>query len=178
MLIKDSLLLLLFTSLTFGLAAQAVYKTPYGERYHLASCKMVENVSEKLNSRAEIRNLTPCKRCQPPNAAALVFGVSSGDKSVGEAHSVQCKGLTQANSRCKHQTRLANGYCFQHTSQDVATNTRSQAAVPRPAKATTAPISIAPRSSSSANSSACGAKTASGSPCKRMVKGGGRCYQH
>ena len=28
--------------------SQNVYKTPYGKKYHLASCRMVENVSSKL----------------------------------------------------------------------------------------------------------------------------------
>jgi hypothetical protein len=54
-------------------------------------------------------------------------------------------------------TRIANGYCFQHTSQNSSPNTSA-----RPAE----------------TSAACGARTQSGGYCKRVVKGGGRCCQH
>ena len=41
------------------------------------------------------------------NAAALM------DAAKGYV-TVQCKGLTKSGTRCKHMTRIANGYCFQH----------------------------------------------------------------
>jgi len=40
---------------------QDVYKTPNGKRYHLSTCRMVENVSTQLMNQQEISdyNLTP-----------------------------------------------------------------------------------------------------------------------
>jgi len=141
---------------------QDLYKTPSGKKYHLASCRMVVNVSKKLINNDDLANsnLQPCKICNPPARQSLVNNDSGNNKAVGESASVQCHGYTQAGTRCAHKTRIANGYCYQHTSQYKAEpsidNLRSQQ--------TTASI--------------CGAKTKAGGPCQRKVTGSGRCYQH
>ncbi|HQW11096.1 MAG TPA: DUF5763 domain-containing protein [Saprospiraceae bacterium] len=142
------------------LSAQNVYKTPSGEKYHLASCRMVENVSKKLVTSQDIKtyNLDPCKICKPPLPARLSGGNSLTNKAVGEAaESVRCRGITQEGSRCRHTTKLANGYCYQHTGQHSALHSGT---------------------SGTAVSSTCGAPTQSGTYCKRKVSGGGYCYQH
>ena len=103
------LALLLFS---FSLQAQTVYKTPSGAKYHLASCHAVKNVSEQISiTQAKELGLEPCKICKPQNINALG---SSPNKAKGEGETVQCKGTTKAGTRCKHMTRIANGYCFQH----------------------------------------------------------------
>jgi uncharacterized protein DUF5763 len=147
-----SVFLILFSITGKG---QDVYKTPSGEKYHLSSCRMVENVSKKLVGETDINkyHLTPCKICKPPIKKTLQKSYSNTNKAVGESTSVQCKGKTQKGTRCKHKTSLANGYCYQHTSQNS---------------------SLKPQETSST----CGARTKSGGYCKRKVKGGGRCYQH
>lgn len=139
------------------LTGQDLYKTPSGERYHKASCHMVENVSAKLVDENAIfaAGLTPCKICEPPKINAIQYGISSEDKSVGQGDSVQCKGLTQKGQRCLHKTRLGNGYCYQHTAQNSSTY------VP------TTP-----------SSHLCGARTKSGGSCQRSVREGLHCYQH
>lgn len=145
----------LFTSL----GAQNLYKTPSGKKYHLASCRMVENVSKKLLGGNDISryNLTPCKICKPIRINDN--NNSLENKAVGTSSSVRCKGSTKKGTRCKHKTRLANGYCYQHTKQNSTSKTKHS-------------------SSSNISTTACGAKTKSGGFCKRKVKGGGRCYQH
>lgn len=97
---------------------QDIYKTPKGKKYHLGSCKMVENFEKKLVNEADIAayGLEPCKICKPPSATALNRNFSRVNKSVGEATSVQCKGITKNGTRCKHRTRLSNGFCYQHKS--------------------------------------------------------------
>ena len=102
-------LLLLLLSLK-GLS-QSVYKTPSGQKYHLASCHMVKNVSEKITiEKARQLGLQPCKICKPPE----VLSGPSPDKQQGQHTTVQCRGTTKAGTRCKHMTRIANGYCYQH----------------------------------------------------------------
>ena len=140
------------------LSAQNIYKTPSGTKYHLSSCRMVENVSKKLVDDDKDRKLTPCKICKPPSRSNLASGNSFNNKAVGESTSVRCKGYTKKGNRCKHKTRLANGYCYQHTNQ----NSSSRATM----------------NTSVSTSSRCGARNKSGGYCKRKVKGGGRCYQH
>ncbi|AUP79233.1 hypothetical protein C1H87_11165 [Flavivirga eckloniae] len=141
--------------------AQNIYKTPSGERYHLSSCRMVENVSKKLLGNEDISKyrLTPCKICKPPSINNYVSSYNASNKAVGTSSSVRCKGYTQKGTRCKHKTKLANGYCYQHTKQNSSSKRKHSGY----SKTTT---------------STCGARTKSGGYCKRKVKGGGRCYQH
>ena len=137
-------LLVLFNIFSISIVlSQSVYKTPSGKKYHLANCRMVENVSKKLLNPTKILklHLTPCKICKPPAINNVHQGNSLMDKSVGkDIKSHQCKGFTKKGSRCKHQTKLANGYCYQHSAQNSKNSTK---------------IKI------------CGARTKSGSFCKR-----------
>lgn len=152
-----TLVILLIAGLT--VSAQNIYKTPTGTKYHLSSCRMVENVSNKLVNQADWSKLKlePCKICKPPLQHNIFRGNSQSNKAVGQASSVRCQGKTQKKTRCKHMTRLANGYCYQHTAQNS---------------------SLKSNSLQSTQISTCGARTKSGSYCKRKVKGGGRCHQH
>jgi hypothetical protein len=98
--------------LSFSMKAQKVYKTPSGAKYHLATCHTVKNVSEEITiEKAKELGLEPCKICKPP---AFSSSNVSANKAQGQGSSVQCKGTTKAGSRCKHMTKIANGYCFQH----------------------------------------------------------------
>lgn len=73
---------------------QMVYKTPYGEKYHLSTCRMVENISKELSIAEAIQQrLTPCKICKPPleeNNLKL-----KPNTPRGESNSVQCMGITK-----------------------------------------------------------------------------------
>ena len=94
-----------------SLKAQTVYKTPSGAKYHLASCRMVKNVSEEMTiAKANELGLGPCKICNPP----IAYGQTPRKKPEGQNTTVQCSGLTKAGNRCKHMTSIANGYCYQH----------------------------------------------------------------
>jgi len=97
--------------LSVSLKAQTVYKTPSGEKYHLATCHMVKNVSEKITvEEAKQLGLQPCKICKPPT----VLSGPSPNKQQGQSTTVQCRGTTKAGTRCRHMTSIANGYCYQH----------------------------------------------------------------
>lgn len=105
----------LFILLLFTITAQSqtVYKTPSGAKYHLESCRMVTNVSKAISISGALElGLTPCKICKPPTVQKSTNFVSKSAK--GTANTVQCKGKTKAGNRCKHKTRIGNGYCFQH----------------------------------------------------------------
>ena len=106
----------LFLLLFFGLQlkAQTVYKTPSGSKYHLASCRMVKNVSSEISlSKASELGLSPCKICNPPISS--VYGIVSKPKKVNGVNSKnRCKGITKSGKRCKHYTRIGNDYCYQH----------------------------------------------------------------
>ena len=102
--------LLLFS---ISLKAQIFYKTPTGAKYHLANCRMVNNVSEKITLNVAIdKGLTACKICSPPSSERS--NSSNLYNPQGQSETVQCKAHTKAGNRCKHKTKIANGFCFQH----------------------------------------------------------------
>lgn len=106
-------LLNLLLLISFTGKGQDVYKTPSGKKYHLASCRMVNNISEKISVNHAVElGLTPCKICNPSTIGNAANFISKIPK--GESNTVQCKGITKAGTRCRHMTAIANGYCFQH----------------------------------------------------------------
>lgn len=105
------ILFFLLIPITFN--AQSVFKTPSGKKYHLGTCRMLNNVSQEISlSTAVELGLEPCKICNPG------FGNISTNEPIkhpsGEKNTVQCKAMTKSGMRCRHMTSIANGYCFQH----------------------------------------------------------------
>jgi len=117
---KLSILLLLLLDFTNVIIAQDIYKTPYGKKYHLSTCRMVKNVSLKLNGAVDIEkyDLTSCEICKPPKYSNISNSLSTTrNKAVGVSKTVQCKGTTKKGTRCLHMTNIGNGFCFQHKDQ-------------------------------------------------------------
>lgn len=94
--------------------AQIVYKSPKGQKYHLPTCRTVNNVSESLSvDKALKMGLEPCKICKPTyNASSRTNPPSK--TPAGEGQKTQCNGITKKGTRCKHYTTIGNQYCFQH----------------------------------------------------------------
>ncbi len=110
---RHLIILLVLFCCRVTLQAQTFYKTPYGQKYHTADCRSVKNVSEAIAAKnIPASGLEPCKICKP---VFVVSKSSETKKPAGEArNTVQCKGITKAGNRCKHNTSIANGYCYQH----------------------------------------------------------------
>jgi hypothetical protein len=105
--------ILLILLCCFQLKAQTFYKTPHGQKYHTADCRSVKNVSQAIEAKyIPASGLEACKICRPVFVAGKTKGAK---KPAGESkNTVQCKGITKAGARCKHNTSIANGYCHQH----------------------------------------------------------------
>lgn len=100
--------------LTVSVNGQTVYRTPSGNKFHTASCRMVKNVSSALsvNKALEI-GLQPCKICSSGQTSG--YGIASTPKKInGIDKGNQCLGRTKKGTRCKHYTSIGNDYCFQH----------------------------------------------------------------
>ncbi len=83
-----------------------LFMTPGGTKYHLPNCRMVTNVSERINvDKARELQLLPCKICDPPNIYEL------------ENQPVRCRALVKSGLQCKHLTRISNGFCFLHQAE-------------------------------------------------------------
>lgn len=117
LILKKCLLLFLISQYVYIGFSQDIYKTPSGEKYHLITCRMVKNVSMKLNGAADIEKykLTPCQICNPAKFSNFSNSLSTTqNKAVGVSKTVQCNGITKKGTRCLHITSLANGLCYQH----------------------------------------------------------------
>jgi hypothetical protein len=109
---KD-IILIFFILLSGGIKSQDVYKTPSGKKYHLSTCKMVENVSDKITIEEALQlGLSPCLICKPP--VSDTKQVVPFKQPQGKDETSQCKGYTKAGTRCKHMTSIGNGYFYQH----------------------------------------------------------------
>jgi len=64
---------------------------------------------DRLEERVEKTSCYKCWNWESSNNASV--------KSVNIVTSIQCRGMTQAGSRCKRKTKNPNGLCFQHTNQ-------------------------------------------------------------
>lgn len=101
--------------ISFSLSGQTVYKTPSGAKYHLSSCKVVNNFSSQLDVTQAVKmGLEPCKKCNPPRPSVYRI-VSKPTKVNGTNKGNQCLGTTKKGTRCQHYTKIGNDYCFQHT---------------------------------------------------------------
>jgi hypothetical protein len=52
--------------------------------------------------------------CDSPQEVSINQPKPPDNKPRAQSISVQCNGLTKKGTRCKHNTSIANGYCFQH----------------------------------------------------------------
>jgi len=110
--IRRAISILIAITITVSIKAQTVFKTPVGQKYHLASCRMVKNVSQEITvGEANKMGLGPCKICNPQN---IYNGAPPPHKAQGQNSTAQCIGYTKAGNQCKHKTSIANGYCYQH----------------------------------------------------------------
>lgn len=90
--------ILVFISLffTLNIGAQTVYRTPSGTKYHLQSCRMVNNTSALLSvEKAQKSGLSPCKICNPPYRAVLGIAEVKPRKTNGTNAKNRCLGITK-----------------------------------------------------------------------------------
>lgn len=90
---------------------QSLYKTPSGSKYHLGNCRMVKNVSTKIDVE-RAKRMSPCKICKPPIYGQISY--SSTNKAKGQTKTKRCTAMTKAGTRCKHMTSISGGKCYQH----------------------------------------------------------------
>ena len=117
-------LLLFLITITFSvnLAAQTVYTTKTGEKYHSSSCRYLKYSKKEITlKKAKELGYQACKVCKPTanNTKASVTNNSlkttnSTTTTNKRSYAVQCSGKTKAGARCKRRTKNASGRCYQH----------------------------------------------------------------
>lgn len=119
-------IVLLFLTITFGatVAAQTVYTTKTGEKYHKSSCRYLKySKKEYTLDRAKALGFSACSVCKPNSGSSNSSYTSRANglrstpvqkSASNSSKATQCRGKTKAGNRCKRMTKSANGRCHQH----------------------------------------------------------------
>lgn len=118
------LILLVSFAFTSRIAAQTVYTTKKGEKYHKSSCRYLKYSKKAIKlDKAIALDYQACKVCKPTSentkkeSNSLTSEKEKQNKSTTTAKkttATQCTGKTKSGKRCKRQTKNANGRCYQH----------------------------------------------------------------
>ena len=123
---KTLRLFLFIISLVFAenVAAQTVYVTKSGEKYHTANCRYLKYSKKELKIKEAIDlGYVACKVCKPTSKKGKIINSTSNSLSSSsnqnttppkKATATQCTGKTKSGARCKRKTKNVNGRCYQH----------------------------------------------------------------
>lgn len=84
----------------FGAAAQTVYSSEKGEKYHTGDCRLSGDATPVALAEATKKKKTACNVCKP-------------DVWLKQSLS-QCTGKTKDGKQCRRMTANKNKKCFQH----------------------------------------------------------------
>jgi len=116
------LLFLITIAFSVNLAAQTVYTTKTGEKYHTNNCRYLKYSKKEITlKKAKELGYQACKVCKPTanNTKASATNnplktSNSTTTTTKRSYAVQCSGKTKAGARCKRKTKNASGRCYQH----------------------------------------------------------------
>lgn len=116
-------LVILSIGLVSNAAAQTVYVTKTGEKYHKERCRYLK-YSKKEVTLEEALNFgyDACLVCEPTMKVNSIEksqlnetkNTSQTSPPQRKVTATQCTGTTKSGSRCKRRTKNASGRCYQH----------------------------------------------------------------
>ena len=119
-----TLRLFFFISVAFlsNVAAQTVYITKTGEKFHKSNCRYLKYSKKEITLKKALNyGYEACKVCKPNTKKVTVNNNSSTSvnpktttSSKKKSTAIQCTGITKAGNRCKRRTKNASGRCYQH----------------------------------------------------------------
>ena len=106
-------------AISHNVAAQTVYVTKTGKKYHKNECRYLKYSKKAIKlDKVKALGYTACKVCKPTanntkeNANSLAPKKES--TTTKKADASQCTGKTKSGKRCKRKTKNASGRCYQH----------------------------------------------------------------
>jgi len=113
------ILVFLNIGMSVKVAAQTVYITKTGEKYHLKNCRYLSRSAYAINLK-EVRNngYTVCSVCKPyegsDNLPEVTKPTTDSLTENNTSDLKRCNALTKAGTRCKRETGNTSGKCWQH----------------------------------------------------------------
>lgn len=113
--ILHSLIFLFFLSAYPFAAAQTVYITKTGEKYHRSTCRYLYKSSISISlSDALQKNYTACKVCKPNSTGQTKQKSNINSSKLKTSLAKQCSAKTSKGLRCTRKTKDPSGKCWQH----------------------------------------------------------------
>lgn len=107
--------ILFFLGNALPVAAQTIYVTKTGTKYHKESCYHLKDSKRALAlKKAKALNYSACKHCKPIGYSAAEISNSNSAIITKKKSASQCSGKTKAGARCKRKTTASTGRCHQH----------------------------------------------------------------
>ncbi len=120
------IILSIFLTSTVNVIAQTVFKSKTESKYHLISCKFLDQKHDSLDlSIALKKGYSPCDVCEPPTKigevkksnASMDMGKSEPkqqmNSSIGTAFK-QCVFIDKDGKRCPGEAEKGSKYCLVH----------------------------------------------------------------
>jgi hypothetical protein len=121
------LLLSVFLTSTLNVFTQTVYKSKSESKYHLLSCRYLEQNHDSLDLSLAIKNgFSPCGVCNPPTKIGQVIKSNAGSMSIGKTDmkpqmnstttvtGKQCAFVAKDGTRCTGEVEAGSKYCLEH----------------------------------------------------------------
>lgn len=103
------------------LAAETVYVTKTGSKYHRESCSSLRASKIPMDLARAAARYGPCKICNPPvpgsaTGAAEPPRVTPKEGTSSTKASVRCQAITKKGTQCSRTAKAGSSYCWQHGS--------------------------------------------------------------
>ncbi len=124
------LILSVFMTSTINVFAQTVYKSKSESKYHLLSCRYLEQSHDSLDLSVAIKNgLSPCSKCTPPTKvgqstksnAPMEMGKTDMNQQMNSSTKVtdkQCIFVMKDGKRCTGEVEAGSKYCQMHVKKN------------------------------------------------------------
>jgi len=119
------LIMSVFLTSAINVSAQTVFKSKSESKYHLLTCKYLEQSHDSLDlSFAIKKGFSPCGVCSPPtkvgeksNAAPMSMGKTEMKPQMNSSTNVaakQCAFVDKDGKRCPGEIEAGSIYCWDH----------------------------------------------------------------
>jgi hypothetical protein len=113
---------LIASALLGAQAADTVYVTRTGAKYHRAGCSSLTSSSIPMPLTDAAAKYQPCKICKPPVAGPTTGVVASPANSPSAktapveraVESGRCQAITKKGTQCSRKAKAGSKFCWQH----------------------------------------------------------------
>jgi hypothetical protein len=121
------LILSVFMCSSINVCAQTVFKSKAESKYHLLSCRYLDQSHDSLDLAFALKNgFSPCSVCNPPTKVGQIVKSSGASMNMGKTEmkqqmnsttnmaDQQCAFVMKDGTRCPEKVEKGSIYCMRH----------------------------------------------------------------